>query len=526
MTDVATLADRRPVPREPHRHGSALRLASGRLLRLELRRSPMLLMIPVGVFLFWFDTYRSSMMLDPTWGSQTLLLRQGSALEDFAPFVAGFAAWTGARDGRRRTAEQIGVTALPRWAARLSSWAAATFWVVLAHGFCLAALYMSIDSHVTGGSAPWWPVIVDLTGLIAMSAIGFALGVMLPSRFTAPLVAIVVFMILTVTRTAPGKYAMLSPAVSPMYSLSPAKADAGVFYPYGSDLPKVQVFFWVGLAVLALGTLGVSAVCGGRLARLGAAVTAAAGVALAATAVGLVGTATVVDGRVTIAAVHDSSQDVPISYTPSCSGSAAIPVCVNPAYQDYLPSIAAGLAPLLDAVAGLPGAPVRANQVPSVTDSLPVVASVTGSPATLDLSLSVGDQGLMWISPSGPPSSVTMPCCSSRTLWSSSELIGLEIKPLVGVAVVKSMVGLSDDAQQAVSLGLLESGGVPASEFVSRDGQFPDANVQILEKVLPGTPTYEAAQRFAAMSAQARHAWLVAHLDLLRAGRLTLADLP
>ena len=35
-----------------------------------------------------------------------------------------------------------------------------------------------------------------------------------------------------------------------------------------------------------------------------------------------------------------------------------------------------------------------------------------------------------------------------------------------------------------------------------------------------------AAQRFAALPAAARHAWLVEHLAALRAGQITLAQLP
>jgi hypothetical protein len=35
-----------------------------------------------------------------------------------------------------------------------------------------------------------------------------------------------------------------------------------------------------------------------------------------------------------------------------------------------------------------------------------------------------------------------------------------------------------------------------------------------------------AAQRFAALPASARHAWLAAHLAALRAGTITLAQIP
>ncbi len=42
----------------------------------------------------------------------------------------------------------------------------------------------------------------------------------------------------------------------------------------------------------------------------------------------------------------------------------------------------------------------------------------------------------------------------------------------------------------------------------------------------PKGPVYAAAVRLAALPSAARHAWLAAHLAALRAGQLTLAQLP
>jgi len=42
----------------------------------------------------------------------------------------------------------------------------------------------------------------------------------------------------------------------------------------------------------------------------------------------------------------------------------------------------------------------------------------------------------------------------------------------------------------------------------------------------PGSPASLAAKRFAALSPAARHAWLAGHLAALRAGRVSLAQLP
>ena len=54
-----------------------------------------------------------------------------------------------------------------------------------------------------------------------------------------------------------------------------------------------------------------------------------------------------------------------------------------------------------------------------------------------------------------------------------------------------------------------------------RDAQSPPGS-----QLAPGSPAYAAAQRFAALAPSARHAWLVQHLTALRAGRITLAQLP
>ncbi len=53
-----------------------------------------------------------------------------------------------------------------------------------------------------------------------------------------------------------------------------------------------------------------------------------------------------------------------------------------------------------------------------------------------------------------------------------------------------------------------------------------DARRQPRPEVTPGSPAYAAAQRFAALAPSAGHAWLVQHLAALRAGRITVAQLP
>ena len=82
-----------------------------RLLRIELRRSPMPLILPLIAALFWFDSYRPSSASQPLYPLLTFWnMGQGHTIVDFGPFVAGVAAWMGSRDGRRGTADLVTAT--------------------------------------------------------------------------------------------------------------------------------------------------------------------------------------------------------------------------------------------------------------------------------------------------------------------------------------------------------------------------------------------------------------------------------
>ena len=87
---------------------------------------------------------------------------------------------------------------------------------------------------------------------------------------------------------------------------------------------------------------------------------------MAGTAVALAGIGGLdAHGMIAIPALHDAASDRPLRYTPVCSHT-AIPVCLNPAYASYLPATEAALAPMLDQIAGLPGAPARISQAAAI----------------------------------------------------------------------------------------------------------------------------------------------------------------
>jgi hypothetical protein len=162
------------------------RPAAGRLVRLELRRSTMVWILPLIAVLFWFDSYRSAAALPPLWSQRTFYnMGQGHTLIDFAPFVAGAAAWMGSRDGRRAMFDLVSATARPRWAAQLTTWAATACWAVGTYLALVGVLYLLTAQQVNWGGPPWWPVAAGAAGVTAFSALGFAAGACFPSRLAA-----------------------------------------------------------------------------------------------------------------------------------------------------------------------------------------------------------------------------------------------------------------------------------------------------------------------------------------------------
>lgn len=473
----------------------------GRLLRLELRRNAMRWMVPLVAVLFWFDSYRRTMTFasPPLWSLRTYYVQEGSILLDCAPFVAGVAAWMGSRDGRRETTDLVAVTARPRWTGRLATWAATTCWSMAAYLGCVAVIYGVTARQAGWGGPLWWPVVVGGAGVAAICALGFAAGTIFPGRFTAPLAAIVVFFALTIGRTAAhtgSTYVQILP-VRAGYATG---AEAGVFYPYLPDVSIAQLLLLAGLTAAALGALGLPASAGGRRLRATAACVTTAGLLAAGTAVALAGTVRLEPNGMVIPALHDKANDQPIAYTPVCSDT-AIPVCLHPAYQACLTDVTTALDPLLSEVAGLPGAPVRVTQV--ATDPTNQQSALAAGTDTLRLAFDGDIPGAFGI--------------DDANFISNLRSFGATV--IVDDVVGGGLGHGGDPAQQAVAAGIALSADVPLSADADPTGT-------TVPGPAPGSPVYSAAQRFAALPAATRHAWLTTHLPALRDGHLTLAQLP
>jgi len=251
-----------------------------------------------------------------------------------------------------------------------------------------------------------------------------------------------------------------------------------------------------------------------------------AGLLAAGTAVALAGTGRLnAHDMIAIPALHNAASDRPLRYTPVCSHT-AIPVCLNPAYASYLPDTTAALAPVLDQIAGLPGAPARISQAAAAYQQGPgnnVGIGLAGPP----------------ISGTPPVIRVLLPVQLPGPAITTSELAS-QVRSATGPSIVAGLTGDgpgASQAQRAVTTALLMAAGVvprhllatgiaPAGNVVPGPPPAAGAGGGRYVAPAPGSPAYAAAQRFAALPVAARRAWLTQHLAALRAGRISLGQLP
>jgi hypothetical protein len=512
-----------PVRSTP-RAGRAVPPGLARLLRVELRRNAMPFVLPLIALVFWFDSYRIAATMPPLWAERLFyIFGQGHSLIDFAPFVAGVAAWVGSRDGRRGLTDLLTTSARPRFAAQFATWAATAIWAVGAYLAFMAATLWALSRSITYGAPPYWPLAVGAFGVAAFSAAGFAAGAFFPTRFTAPVAAFGALLACGTSSqigfSADSGWALILPT----NSNGNFGQDAGIFYQFLPDLPIARAMFLSGIAVALLALLGLPVTAGGPRLRRTAAVVTAAGAALAVTAIALTATSTVTSYGTVVPALHDAASSRQIPYTPVC-GSAGIRVCVQPAYRPWLADETAALRPVVGQITGLPGSPVRAAQVaswfypngPGLSRSTGVgqLTTISGRPAVLYL----------------PLGAMNLP--GSFGQHRTDFLDAIKLQTVHAFVVAGS--GYGNPAQVAVEATLMENAGIPLATqatvvwpdspwglpFTLAGGNGPRSQAAYPAQLA------RAATRFAALPAAARHAWLASHLAALRAGQLTLAQLP
>jgi hypothetical protein len=252
-----------------------------------------------------------------------------------------------------------------------------------------------------------------------------------------------------------------------------------------------------------------------------------AGLAAAVTGIALAGTARVEPHGIVIPALHDAASDRPLSYSPVCSHG-AVPVCLQPAYRSFLPEVTGALVPLLGQLAGLPGAPVRVSQVVATS-----VRAARENGIGFGGPVIGGRPPVFYL----PLAGVALPGEGNTSAAQFSSFLRYQYGPVI----VNDLVGLPAGT---VAIGVNPAAGPDhAAQF---------AVAQALDRALnlnpppppgtgpgvrgsgrparsgpaPSTAQHAAVGRFAALSAAQRHGWLATHLAALRAGRITLSEIP
>ena len=458
---------------------------SWRLLLIEARRTPALWLVVPLVFLC-FRTYGDRFTPHvPLWILTSVAIGQAATI--IGPPVAGIAAWIAGRERRRGAQELLATTSYSPVSRLLITWLATTGCGLLIYG-----LFAAGGGIVTARGASWggpdpWLILAGAATIMAYCAIGFAIGVALPYRFIAPLVALG----LLIGQEAITIFSVVKPRFSAVQYLFPVARDTVNVW-YGSLPDNVPFRLLMYLALLGV----VWAVLALRLARFKS-VKSWASLALAilllitGVAQALAHIPTPVNRLARFSGYGDSWYDTAEirPYTLACSD-APIQVCVHPAYQPWLGELSTEVNTLLAPLVGLPGMPQRAEQVPPRGRRADATTPIVYIPFSLD----------------------------HRNLYEAKRYA-------VDCAIFSCTADLEDikfrdavrpDARAAIARWLrLRIGDTPEGPY-SRSC-FPQ----------PGQDTFcLAAERFAALDPATQRAWLEAHFADLRAGRVTLGEMP
>lgn len=431
-----------------------------RLFRIEARRNLGLWVFPFAVIAVWYLSAEER--ADGIWLWPDISVSIEGTLAVVGPMAAGLAAWTASRNRRRGTEELLATTPYPAASRDFAAWFATAAWLSLAYAAAAGFIHLIAFWDGAWGSPILWPVLVGFFALLAHSALGYAVGHYLPSGFTAPLIAVTLFLL----QITPVYFS------SSVHHLAPLgeSLTRSVFHGVLPNLFFGQTLWFLGLAGVALATVALKR---------------SRNIVVITMTIATVSTATL--GAILLLEKPPWASPAKVeaatvsSYEPVCV-TKEIPVCVHPAYEALLPEVAPVVSEISSPLVDLPGGPTRAEQVYS--------SFATPEPGTVSFFLydrnSLGD------------------VLASQV---TGDLVGRQTP-----AVLRDNGDTPNDAQIAIEAWLLHQSGRD-SEYAIFAGGEPEAIAA-------------AAQRFAELAPKGRDEWLRKNYSGLRAGKLKLKDLP
>lgn len=460
----------------------SLRLADairvvGRLFWIEFRRCGGYWMLPMILPLVWFFNQGFDDYGVVLWFRMSIVTFQSYII--IGPLTAGLAAWLAGRERRRRTEGLVETAPMRPFRRDLLLLGATAGWGLVAYAV-VAAWYLGQAALFAtwGGPDLGWLTLGVLATLV-YAALGYLIGRVIPGRFAA-LVAVALPFAFTIGvetyRSVNGQQPLrpLSPFLQSQWFSVEAVA--------GPPVALVETLLWLA------GLLG-SALAAIALVRHGKSTIGLAGLGVSL----LVGTI----GANAVLAQNPEGGYVESSTPPfewSCRKEAGIEVCMHPAYEARLDEAATGMARVVTPITGLPGVPTRWQDQ-------------RGRSSWTNLDEGIGN----------------VYAYSDQTMvWSLAD------------DIFHGEPGERPASQLVILAVLAKRAGVDGTELlfldwpteamtVTSDGfHMPDES-----KMAELQPKMEAAvDRFGALAPEQQRAWLEANWDALRAGELTLEDMP
>lgn len=185
-----------------------------RALRTELLRGT----APIAAATF--AVAGSAMLFNDTeaWAGRWAPLAESSRviLIVLVPMAIAAGAWQAGRERRRRIGEQLTATARPGWQPVLVAWVAVTLGTFAGYLLVWLSGAVLVAPIATYGGRTWWLTLaVGFVGLAAASALGVAIGRLIPGRVVAPLAGVLSYVVFGVLSLSNASGLMwLAPALS------------------------------------------------------------------------------------------------------------------------------------------------------------------------------------------------------------------------------------------------------------------------------------------------------------------------
>ena len=317
---------------------------TGRILRIELRRSSAITSAAVISACGFGLAYLLTAAFGPTPWWFAMVVNQRSIFAIVAPLTLGAGAWIARRDRRGRAEELLASTPRPTWSRVLPLATALAITLTVGYVAAMAASGAAgvrpIDAYFPLGALP--VIAIGALAMVALGWLGLAIGRVLPSAFTPPLLTVVGFIALVVV---------------PQGMAAEAETRGGIFL----LIPEMQnplfipvAFTTISTRVTLLQALWFTAVAATGLALFAAASRRARAMALAPV---LVVAAVVIPLLPRLAG--DMYVRDPAANAPACTEDAPT-VCVNRLDANQLPDwVGPGRQALALLAAKLPPAPTR-----------------------------------------------------------------------------------------------------------------------------------------------------------------------